>query len=80
MRRGTPQEQDFMSRLEAFQKAGDMPQLRTIWYFGHAFKVRIIPYALPITHSCELEIIATVALDGASKNFLRLMGWSDTFH
>lgn len=31
---GTPQEQDFISRLEAFQKAGDMAQLRTIWYFG----------------------------------------------
>ena len=30
----TPQEQDFISRLEAFQKAGDMAQLRTIWYFG----------------------------------------------
>ena len=31
---GTPPEQDFISRLEAFQKAGDMAQLRTIWYFG----------------------------------------------
>ena len=30
----TPQEQDFISRLQAFQKAGDMAQLRTIWYFG----------------------------------------------
>lgn len=30
----TPSEQDFISRLEAFQKAGDMAQLRTIWYFG----------------------------------------------
>jgi hypothetical protein len=32
---GTPQEQDFISRFEAFQKAGDMSRLRTIWYFGN---------------------------------------------
>lgn len=30
----TPQEKDFISRLEAFQKAGDMAQIKTIWYLG----------------------------------------------
>ena len=30
----TPQEKDFQSRLEAFQKAGDLAQVQTIWYLG----------------------------------------------
>jgi hypothetical protein len=56
----TPQEQDFIARLQAFQKAGDMAQLRTIWYFGDGIDDR----GTSLLKSLDASKLEAVILEG----------------
>jgi|GEM_PF-5609833 len=56
----TPQEQDFITRLEAFQKTGDMAQLRTIWYLGDGIDDR----GMTLLKSLDAAKLEGVILEG----------------